>query len=138
MYAQILPVVIVIVVILVVLYSRKFKKPGLEKLNLLKQRFDYGKSLNLLTIDEINQYAKLNNCADKQFMQGVTFSTAVILLQEIELTVFSAKNSIGFFNSKQSPVQLEENLQKVELHIQHIADVRAIFDHYFKHKKLAD
>lgn len=126
--------VILIAVTAFFLFKRKNKSPQREKINSIIQRFEYGRTLNRLTIDELTKYVKLNNCLEATFMEGITFATAIILLEEVESTVFTSEKLSELRNSKEAIPQLEKTLEKIEIHIQHTSDVRTIFDFYFRNK----
>ena len=122
-----------------ILLLRKQKNaPKNEKIKFILKRLEYGNELNQLTIKDLTQYAKLNNCPDAMFMQGITFSKGIHLLHELQETVFSTENRLKLTAVNQSVPQLEEGLKKLETYIQHIIDIRTIFDFNFKNKIRAD
>lgn len=118
----------------ILLLKKQQNAPKHEKIKFILKRLEYGRELNRVTINELSQYAKLHNCLTALFMQGITFSTAIMLLQEAETTVFSEENKQKITAANLSLPQLEEGLKKLEIHIQHVVDVRTLFDFHFKNK----
>lgn len=128
----------IFIIVAILLLKKQNNAPKKEKIKFILKRLEYGIELNRLTINEFTQYAKLNNCLNEEFMKGITFSKGISLLQEIDQTVFSAQNRLKITALNQPVSQLEEGLKNLEIHVQHIIDVRAIFDFHFKNKVRPD
>lgn len=126
------------IIVAILLLKKQNNAPKKEKIKFILKRLEYGIELNRLTINEFTQYAKLNNCLNEEFMKGITFSKGISLLQEIEDTAFSSVNRLKITATNQSVPQLEEGLKKLETHIEHIINVRTLFDFHFKNKVRPD
>ena len=65
-----------------------------SKKEMLLERFDFAKKQGLDLIEEINQYAKENNCYETHFMQGYTFRTGLDVLEKERDLIFNDEQYI--------------------------------------------
>jgi hypothetical protein len=98
----------------------------------LIERFDFARKQGLDLIEEINQYAKDNNCFETHFMQGYTFKNGLeLLIQERDL-IFSNDNRNTVLDATENSNELDFLIEKIEEQINHHGEIKFGLNIYFK------
>lgn len=104
-----------------------------KKEELLK-RFDFAKKQCLDLIEEIEQYANVNNSYKIHFMQGYTFETGLKLLAEEIKLIFNENNRGLIVMADEKSNEFDFLLKKIEEQINHHGEIKMGLNIYFKNR----
>ena len=95
-------------------------------------RFDFAKKQGFDLIEEINQYAKANNCYETHFMQGFTFTNGIKILEEERDLILTENNRNLILNADEISKEFDFLISKIDEQINHHGEIRIGLNIYFK------
>ncbi|MEO5910267.1 MAG: hypothetical protein ABIP95_05225 [Pelobium sp.] len=83
-------------------------------------------------IQKISDYANKNDCWKNEFMQGITFSKGYNLLLEAEKMIFNDENISSVNIIRNSTLNTQNLLSKIEIHNKGLNDIRTFMNFYLE------
>ncbi|MCC8411067.1 hypothetical protein LJ707_19155 [Mucilaginibacter sp. UR6-1] len=121
-------------VIAVSTYRKQILVPVNEINQILLEKFEFGRRLNLDLITKLETYAINNNSFNDIFMQGLTYQQCIKLLHEVRDKVFNDYNEetikLAIKTPKTNSRRIAEMLSNIEIQITHHSEVNTHFNLY--------
>ncbi|MGE9310330.1 hypothetical protein ACLOAU_01685 [Niabella sp. CJ426] len=110
-------------------YKSSTVDPLKETKQLLTEKFGLLQRMNSKLLEDLNDYGKRNNSFDAQFVQGLTLSQCIHILEKVKNEILTTEfyDNIKLTNSK---ARLDDLIKCVEIQINSHSEVRTMVDYF--------